>query len=120
MIAFFLTALMLVAMVVALREWPRSRLLAITMAAPALAAIYLIWFPHAATGLANYLGVGRGADLILYLYAAITFVLMISLVLRLRALSEQLTELARAIALRHPDRGGESRVRAHTLDGDRE
>lgn len=113
MIEFILTALLSVGIAFALREWKRSRLLCTAIVLLTGAGIFFVWKQDASMRVARVLGVGRGADLVLYIYAAISFVLIISLVLRIRALQETLTELARAIALAQParpesgkDRGG--------------
>ena len=59
----------------------------------------LVWQPEAATRIANALGVGRGADLLLY----VMFVLLVILVLlihgKFRRYDQLITELARSAAL---------------------
>lgn len=104
MIEVILTALLLVGIVFALREWKRSRLLCIAIVLLTGIGIFFVWRQDASMRVAQALGVGRGADLVLYIYAAISFVLIISLVLRIKALQDTLTELARAIALAQPAR----------------
>ena len=99
MIRIVLTAMLLVGIVFALREWKRSRVLCLAIASLALAGIYFVWDEAQTTRIANALGVGRGADLVLYVYAAISFVLIVSLLLRIKQLHEQFTDLARAVAL---------------------
>lgn len=47
-------------------------------------ASYLIFFPELSSSLANSIGIGRGADLVLYLF--IPFSLLLQLVLYLRVL----------------------------------
>ena len=46
----------------------------------------------------------------LYIYSAISFVLIVSLLLQIRQLHEHLTELARAVALANPMRSGDRPV----------
>lgn len=71
-----------------------------------LVAATFVVFPNATTVIANYLGVGRGTDLLLYigLLAGIHAVLL--LYLRTRKLEQQITEQVRAIALRDARRLG--------------
>lgn len=99
MIRFLLTGLLLVGLVFALREWKQSRLLSMTTVALTIGGVYFVWHDQTSTRIANALGVGRGADLVLYIYSAISFVLIVSLVLRIKQLHEEFTELARAVAL---------------------
>lgn len=105
MIRFLLTGLLLVGLVFAMREWKQSRVLCMTIVVLTLSGVYFVWEAQASTRIANLLGVGRGADLVLYIYSAISFVLIVSLLLRIKQLHEQFTELARAVALASPMRG---------------
>lgn len=102
MIRVLLTVLLSMGLVFALREWKQSRVLFTAILGLTLGGIYLVWFDGAATAIANAMGVGRGADLVLYVSSAISFVLVVSLLLRIKQLHEQLTHLARAIALAQP------------------
>lgn len=104
MTAFQLLLIIIIAVaaVVALRSLSGDRslavkrLLAILLAAAALLAIV---FPQALTWVANLLGIGRGADLLLYLFILATIVFALSAV-RVRARQDaRVTELARAVAL---------------------
>lgn len=105
MIRIILTGMLLVGLVFALREWKQSRVLCLAIASLALGGIYFVWDEAETTRIANLLGVGRGADLVLYVYAAISFVLIVSLLLRIKQLHEQFTDLARAVALAGARRG---------------
>ena len=49
--------------------------------------------------LADLVGVGRGADLILYLWVLISLLILFNLHLKLRSQMELITELAREVAL---------------------
>lgn len=60
---------------------------------------YFVWFPDHTTRIANALGVGRGADLLLYCWVVISLLLIVSLHLRLRRHLELITDLARRMAL---------------------
>ena len=79
-----------------------------SMAFTALAGIYFAWRPDDLSTIAHLIGVGRGADLLLYIWVVVSFLAIVALMLRLRALREQITLLARHAALGDaapPDRG---------------
>jgi hypothetical protein len=62
-----------------------------------------VWFPDITNAIAQHVGVGRGADLVMYLWIVLTLLLIVRLHLKLRELSESLTQLARRIALTDSD-----------------
>ena len=64
-----------------------------------IVAAFLIAVPSAATGIANALGVGRGADLVSYVAVLLMFAGFMRVYLRLRALERDMTKLVRHIAL---------------------
>ena len=68
------------------------------MAAGAAGAVLVI-FPDLSTALANTVGIGRGADLIFYVFMLIVFAAIANLHLRMRSHAEMVTLLAREIAL---------------------
>jgi hypothetical protein len=75
------------------------------MVTAAIGAV-LVVFPDLTTAVANAVGIGRGADLIFYLFMLIAFAAIANLHLRMRAQAEVVTLLAREIALataRSPD-----------------
>lgn len=64
-----------------------------------LAAILAIIFPSALTAVANLLGIGRGADLLLYVFIIASMLFAVAIV-RAKARSDaRVTDLARAVAL---------------------
>lgn len=67
-----------------------------------LGAAVAIMFPPLVTGLANLVGVGRGADLVLYGFVVGSIFVWIGLYRRLHEMEHRYVELNRAIAL---DRG---------------
>jgi hypothetical protein len=74
----------------------------------------MVLVPNTATLLANRLGIGRGADLVFYLWILLSLVIALNLHLKLRASQEQMAALVRALALRdaahnQPDNEGASR-----------
>lgn len=110
-IQFFLSVLLAATAVLVGSQGTTSRLLrAIVLLVIAFGA-FLVWFPGITDRFAELFGVGRGADLVLYLWVVITLALIVFLYLRLAALSRKLTQLTRAVALGRPrgepERNGE-------------
>ncbi|MGJ4727980.1 DUF2304 family protein [Luteimonas sp. SDU101] len=101
MIQLLLTLALGLVVLFALREWRVSRLVGFGLLAVAVIGGVFVWVPEAADGTARRLGVGRGADLVLYLYCAASFLLILNLSLKLRTQHETLTRLARHVAIRH-------------------
>jgi len=65
--------------------------------------VYAVFRPDDVTWVANQLGVGRGADLVLYgLVAAFVFG-MLNFYLRFREIDRRFTELARTLAIREAE-----------------
>ncbi|MER7073859.1 DUF2304 domain-containing protein [Terrabacter sp. NPDC000476] len=62
-------------------------------------AIWSIFFPDVWTGLARRVGIGRGADLILYGLVVAFFGFVVTTYKRFRAMETRYTRLARRIAL---------------------
>ena len=107
-IQIFLTVLLAaVAAMVALQR-ATSRWLRLAVLSVVLLGLYFVWVPEQTTRLAEALGVGRGADLVLYLWVVITLALIVFLYLKIVQLSRKLTELTRAQALSRPQIPSES------------
>lgn len=68
------------------------------------AGAYLVWRPEHANAMAQALGVGRGADLLMYLWVVITLSVILLLYLKIVAMNRMLTQLARRLALSQPMR----------------
>jgi hypothetical protein len=79
-----------------LRSMLRDRVIALVIFAGAVAAIL---FPQLTSLAANFLGVGRGTDLLLYILTLAFFFAVIMLSTRILKLQDNLTELTRQIAL---------------------
>ncbi|MEJ2541242.1 MAG: DUF2304 domain-containing protein [Gemmatimonadota bacterium] len=75
------------------------RALKIVIFTVVLLGIYFVWFPDHATIIANRLGVGRGTDLLIYVWIVLSFAIGLNLNFKIRAARHDITELARAIAL---------------------
>lgn len=108
MIQVLLTAALVLVMLFAFREWRVSRAVGLALFLIAACGITFVWLPGTADAFAHALGVGRGADLVLYVYCVVSFLAILNLSLKLRIQHEVLTELARRIAIVNaiaPDRG---------------
>lgn len=110
MIAKLLLSSMLIAMLAyASVAATRARMVGVLIAASALAGLFFVWWPDAANELANAVGIGRGADLVLYVWVVLSMLVGLNLHLRLKAQAEVATRLARAIALLEVRRAEQSR-----------
>jgi small membrane protein len=100
MIAQILLSLLLCGVLVyAWAEYRRSPVVALMSFVVSLAGLYFVWVPGHSTRLAEFAGVGRGVDLILYTWVGISLIVLLNLHLKLRAQLELITVLARTIAL---------------------
>lgn len=104
MIKLFLSLLGLIVIAYGAREWRQSRLVGFALVVCSVAAGILVWFPVLSDRLAHVAGVGRGADMILYCYSAISFIIILNLGLKQRDLHRSITQLARHIAISNPER----------------
>ena len=94
-----LSVLLCSVLVYAWAEYRRSPAVALISFVVSLVGLYFVWVPSHSTRVAEYIGVGRGADLILYLWVCISLIVLLNLHLKLRAQHELITALARTIAL---------------------
>jgi small membrane protein len=76
------------------RAWKRLILVAL-----AGAAVISILNPDLTTRVANFVGVGRGTDLLLYLLVAVFLYVVVGFYLKFRDVERQLTVLARRLAI---------------------
>ena len=83
-------------------EYRRSPVVAFLSSVASLAGLYFVWVPSESTRLAEFVGIGRGVDLILYTWVGISLIIILNLHLKLRTHLELITVLARTIALAHP------------------
>ncbi|WP_336660597.1 DUF2304 domain-containing protein [Leucobacter sp. USHLN153] len=97
-----LVAVVIAAASIAVRFLPGERSLALKRIFAiifVLAAVVAIVFPGLLTSVANFFGIGRGTDLLLYLFIVAMLVFAVAVV-RAKARSDaRVTELARAVAL---------------------
>ncbi len=64
-----------------------------------LAGYVFIWFPQITNEFAALVGIGRGADLVMYLWILLSLFLILKLHIKLREQTETLTKLARHLTL---------------------
>jgi hypothetical protein len=101
-IKVFLTILLGgLALLVGLQRTTTRLLRAVMLVVVATGATF-VWMPDQANAVAAAVGIGRGADLMLYLWVVITFAVILLLYLRIIKLERQITALTRALALAHP------------------
>lgn len=99
MISLLLTGLMLGVVALALLLRRRSPVLALCVGLVAGLGVWFAWRPDDLNRLAHGVGVGRGADLALYLGLSLSFLVIAALLLQLRHLQQRFTRLAREVAL---------------------
>ena len=80
-------------------EYRRSPAVALLSFIVSLTGLYFVWMPSHSTHVAEFIGIGRGVDLIMYLWVCISLIVLLNLHLKLRSQHELITALARAIAL---------------------
>ncbi|MCB9802589.1 DUF2304 domain-containing protein [Candidatus Nomurabacteria bacterium] len=69
-----------------------------------LAILLVFWVPEITSYLANFLGVGRGADLIIYLSIVVIFYLIFKIFIRLNKTDRQITKLVREDAINNAEK----------------
>ena len=77
----------------------KSRLLSNAISLVSVLGMFFVAFPERTTQLAHFVGVGRGADLILYCWLVISIIASMHLHIQILQLQELMTEVAREIAL---------------------
>ncbi|MTW15948.1 DUF2304 family protein [Rhodoplanes serenus] len=104
----FLSVLLAIVLLYAVSTLRKAPVVGIAAILTAMCGLYLVWFPSHATGLAHLAGVGRGADLVVYTWVVISLLMLLNLHLKLRAQMEEITRLARAVALAEAARAAAS------------
>ena len=87
---------------IALYGWShlrRIRFVSIGMILASGFAMFLVWDPAVTTVVANALGIGRGADLVMYFFLVFVVFQLVLLHVKLRTQMTLLTELARRVAI---------------------
>ncbi|HKA79268.1 MAG TPA: DUF2304 domain-containing protein [Xanthobacteraceae bacterium] len=100
MIAQFILSILLAGILLyAWTEYRRSPVVALMTLVVAAAGLYFVWVPEHSTQLAELVGIGRGVDLMLYVWVCISLIVLLNLHLKLRTQMELITTLARKVAI---------------------
>lgn len=102
---FILIAGLLVCLLYAFIQRQKSRLVSSMLAATSIAGIIFVASPDLSSQLANFVGVGRGADLILYCWLVISLIVSVNLQFKILSLQRNITALTREISLQSPITG---------------
>jgi len=105
MIRIILSVLLLLLLSYALKQYRRSGLFSSVILLCSIVGVVLVWVPDLSTSVANHLGVGRGVDLITYLFIIISIASIFNIHLRLRASKEVVTRIVREMAIRDARQG---------------
>jgi hypothetical protein len=97
-----LTLGLLVGWLYAFNQAGVSRVLRLILYVTVTMGIYFVWFPEHTTELANLIGIGRGTDLVLYLWIILSFIIILNLHLKMKQMLFYLTEVVRFVAISHP------------------
>lgn len=85
----------------ALLQRSRSLYISIVMSLVSLAGMYFVWSPESANELAHSVGVGRGADLVIYCWLVISLIISMNLQFKILQLQSAITILVREVALQN-------------------
>src|SRR5437870_7992887 len=100
MIAQVILSILLAGILIyAFSEYARSPAVAVLAALVTTAGLYFVWVPEHSTQLAELVGIGRGVDLMLYIWVCLSLIVLLNLHLKLRTQMELITTLAREIAI---------------------
>ncbi|MFH1376848.1 MAG: DUF2304 family protein [Candidatus Woesearchaeota archaeon] len=65
--------------------------------------VVAIWVPDFLTQVANFVGIGRGADLVLYVSVVVVFYLIFKIYVRLEKIERNITKVVRKDSLKEED-----------------
>jgi hypothetical protein len=84
---------------IAFMQIKKAFLICTSIMIAAVFGIYLVWVPDQATVIAQHVGIGRGTDLVLYIWILISFFSLVVVYLKMNNQFEAITALARALAI---------------------
>lgn len=67
-------------------------------------AIVVVLLPNSTAKLAEFVGIGRGADLVVYVSLAVIFFIIFKLMVKIESLNREITKLTRKISLKDRDK----------------
>lgn len=101
LIQFILTIIFLVILLYVVLVNSLSLIVKVLMYTLCLCGCTFVWFPSITIYIANFLGVGRGADLLLYTWISVSCLLVFIGFLNVTRVNRDITILARKIALQN-------------------
>lgn len=110
-----LSGLLLATALYAWKSFRRAPPIAVLVALVAAAGLYFVWLPAHASWLAAAIGIGRGVDLVLYVWVIVSLLAILNLHLIARTQLEMITVLARKLAIAQATPGDAT---ATVADGD--
>lgn len=66
-----------------------------------LMVLIVFWLPDTTTYLASWLGIGRGADLVVYISIPVIFYMVFKIFVRLNKIEKEITEVVRSNAIKN-------------------
>ena len=112
---FIFILLLLTVLLYAWREYRHAPVVGLLSMMAAVAGLYFVLVPAHATWLAEHVGIGRGVDLVIYVWVAISLIALLNLHLKMRGQMELITTLARAVALQSATRSRDRPIPARAL-----
>ncbi len=109
MIKLILFSMLLTLFAYALSQASKSWVAAYAIALCSLVGGVLVWAPDITNWIAHKLGVGRGSDLLFYLFIVMMFSTVFNLHMRIRQQNEILTRVVRDIAVKNALDPGDSK-----------
>jgi hypothetical protein len=100
MIFSSIVSVLLVGLIIyALLQQRQFPVVARTLPFVALLGVYVLWFPESTSEAAHWVGIGRGVDLMLYVWILVSGLLFLVLHLKLVTHDRRVTELVRLLAI---------------------
>ena len=66
-----------------------------------LMVLIVFWLPDSTTYLASWLGIGRGADLVVYVSVLVIFYMIFRVFVRLHKIEDEMTKIVRSDAIKN-------------------
>lgn len=99
---------LLVLIIVALQRLRNQLFYRLGLIAVSIAGVIFVLFPTVTDKMAHLVGVGRGADLVMYLFIVFFFMVCIALYSKIRSVEASQTDLIRKIAVQRAEKLNEN------------
>jgi hypothetical protein len=110
--SYILIAVLFIIFLIGVRYFlNHNRILGFLLLGTSAFGIYLVLYPNFSTIIANTLGVGRGADLLLYFLFLISILSLLINLIRINQNMRLITKLTRSIAIANPTHPSKPLVR---------